>query len=108
MDNVRFEYKYVINRDMIGPDDNTKRRYPHTVIMSFIDNDKGKDPRKSWLYDTWPGSRWVTYLVRQYQLSDSNPSLVVGMPKTMREYRFQSEQDLLMFQLRWVEAQVDN
>ena len=108
MDNVRFEYRYLINRDMIGPDDNTKRRYPHTVIMSFIDNDKGKDPRKSWLYDTWPSSRWVTYLVQQYQLSDSNPSFVVGMPKTMREYRFQSEQDLLMFQLRWVEAQVDN
>ena len=108
MDNVRFEYKYVINRDMIGPDDNTKRRYPHTVMMSFIDNDKGKDPRKSWLYDTWPGSRWVTYLVRQYQLSDSNPSLVVDMPKTLREYRFQNEQDLLLFQLRWVEAQVDN
>jgi hypothetical protein len=81
------------------------RRYPHGVLLPLLGgassillrvSDPRKsvsDPRKKWLYSNWESSSWITLDVERHSAEDGYTY--------WREYRFRTEQELLMFNLRW-------
>lgn len=74
------------------------RRYPHAVALPSPgrQGQPSPDPRKKWLYEQWEGSRWITLDIER---------CIDGSRDYWREYRFQSEQELLVFKLRWQGAE---
>lgn len=77
------------------------RRYPHAVRFPRYTTKDNTDPRKRWLYDTQPTSRWCTLDVEQ-RITINRDGQLYETRMTLREYRFVFEADALLFQLRWM------
>lgn len=75
------------------------RRYPYVVRLPFVP--KNKDPRKTWLYDIQHDSRWYTLDILVSKVDPVSGLQLYSTAEYLREYRFTTASDQLLFQLRW-------
>lgn len=64
---------------------------------------QGGDPRKKWLYENLPNSKWGTEQIT-VEVPPTPEDAEKGAMTQLREmtvFKFASEQDSLVFQLRW-------
>ena len=78
--------------------------YQHQNVIILDRPRRGRDPRKSWVYDTIPDSSWSTMdLEWTYPTNDG----YLMQRENRRAYLFKSEQDLMLFRLRWEHQTLD-
>ena len=77
-------------------------QYQHAMIL---DRPRGpRDPRKSWLYNTIPDSSWSTMDLEWTYPSEQG---FLNQRENRRAYIFKTEQDLMLFRLRWEHQTLD-
>jgi hypothetical protein len=97
-------YEYVKFKRTAFPSPDIFRRYPHAVRLPIMISPTSADPRKAWLYETQPGSRWYVLNVEVTNIGPDDVQ-VWGTAREFREYRFANAQDQLLFQLRWANTE---